>query len=273
MKFRALRADEIDCRIQSLSENKNGVGAVVLLYKDARVDMNILDETVGTMNWKRSHELIGDRLYCTISIRDENGEWVSKQDVGTESNTEKEKGQASDSFKRAGFNWGIGRELYSAPFIYIKLSNDEFFKDKNGKLKTYSKFKVFDIEYDENKNITLLVIGDNNDARFVYDEKSVYGPNKRRDLRNKPTDHREKTIYNQSQRREPKSKPTDQNAQSNTESAVNTMLINEIVQLANASGIDANKLSDYVKTTFNKPNCKALDTHELNQVKSWVSSL
>ena len=252
MKFRALRADEIDCRIQSLSENKNGVGAVVLLYKDARVDMNILDETVGAMNWKRSHELIGDRLYCTISIRDENGEWVSKQDVGTESNTEKEKGQASDSFKRAGFNWGIGRELYSAPFIYIKLSNDEFFKDKNGKLKTYSKFKVFDIEYDENKNISLLVIGDNNDERFFYGKK---------------------TIYKQKQRREPQNKPEPMSAQSNTESVVNTMLINEIVQLANASGIDTNKLSDYVKTTFNKPNCKALDTHELNQVKSWVSSL
>lgn len=252
MKFRALRADEIDCRIQSLSENKNGVGAVVLLYKDARVDMNILDETVGAMNWKRSHELIGDRLYCTISIRDENGEWVSKQDVGTESNTEKEKGQASDSFKRAGFNWGIGRELYSAPFIYIKLRNDEFFNDKNGKLKTYSKFKVFDIEYDENKNISLLVIGDNDDERFFYGEK---------------------TIYKQKQRREPQNKPEPLNAQNNTENAVNTMLINEIVQLANDSGIDTNKLSDYVKTTFNKPNCKALDTHELNQVKSWVSSL
>ena len=251
MKFRALRADEIDCRIQSLSENKNGVGAVVLLYKDARVDMNILDETVGAMNWKRSHELIGDRLYCTISIRDENNEWVSKQDVGTESNTEKEKGQASDSFKRAGFNWGIGRELYSAPFIYIKLSNDEFFKDKNGKLKTYSKFKVFDIEYDENKNIILLVIGDNNDERFVYGKK---------------------TIYNQKQRRESQNKVA-MNAQINTESAVNTILINEIVQLSNAIGIDSNKLSNYVKTTFNKPNCKALDTHELNQVKSWVSSL
>lgn len=251
MKFRALRADEIDCRIQSLSENKNGVGAVVLLYKDARVDMNILDETVGAMNWKRSHELIGDRLYCTISIRDENGEWVSKQDVGTESNAEKEKGQASDSFKRAGFNWGIGRELYSAPFIYIKLRNDEVFKDKNGKLKTYSKFKVSDIEYDENKNIILLVIGDNNDERFVYGGK---------------------TIYSQKQRREPQNKVA-MNAQINTESAVNAMLINEIVQLATAIGIDAKKLNDYVKTTFNKPNCKALDTHELNQVKSWVSSL
>ena len=86
-------------------------------------------------------------------------------------------------------------------------------------------------------------------------------------------DNGEKTIYNQKRRREPQSEPMILNAQSNTESVVNTMLINEIVQLANASGIDTNKLSDYVITTFNKPNCKALDTHELNQVKSWVSSL
>ena len=97
-----------------------------------------------------------------------------------------------------------------------------------------------------------MVIGDNNDERFVYGCK---------------------TIYNQKQRREPLNKPVAQNAQSNTESAVNTILINEIVQLANASGIDTNKLSDYVKITFNKPNCKALDTNELNQVKSWVNSL
>ena len=259
MKFRALRADEIDCRIQSLSENKNGIGAVVLLYKDARVDMNILDETVGAMNWKRSHELIGDRLYCTISIRDENGEWVSKQDVGTESNTEKEKGQASDSFKRAGFNWGIGRELYSAPFIYIKLRDDEFFKDKNGKLKTYSKFKVFDIEYDENKNITLLVIGDNNDDRFVYDEKAVHGQNKRRDLRNKPVDHCEKTIYNQSQRREPKGKAVYRNA-----------ITYEICEIVKQKGILPADVTKHIVEIFKKPKLEFLDDFELVAMKDWV---
>lgn len=241
MKFRALRADEIDCRIQSLSETKKGVGAVLLLYKDARVDMNILDETVGALNWKRSHELIGDRLYCTISIRDKNNEWVSKQDVGTESNTEKEKGQASDSFKRAGFNWGIGRELYSAPFIYIKLRDDEVFKDKNGKLKTYSKFKVSDIEYDENKNIILLVIGDNNDERFVYGKK---------------------TIYNQPQRREPQKKPVDPNAK----------IKHEIVEIVKQKGILPADVTKHIATTFKKPKLDLLDGFELVAMKDWAEN-
>ena len=239
MKFRALRADEIDCRIQSICENKKGVGAVLLLYKDARVDMNILDEAVGAMNWKRAHELIGDRLYCTISIRDENGEWVSKQDVGTESNTEKEKGQASDSFKRAGFNWGIGRELYSAPFIYIKLRDDEVFKDKNGKLKTYSKFIVFDIEYDENRNISLLVIGDNDDERFVYGRK---------------------TIYNQTQRREPQKKPVDPNAK----------IKQEIVEIVKQKGILFSDVTKHIVTTFKKQKLDLLDGFELVAMKDWA---
>ena len=115
--FRELRADEVDARVSTISAK----GLSLLLYKDARCDMNILDETVGSTNWEREHEIIGDRLYCTVSIFDEDkNAWVSKQDVGTESYTEKEKGQASDSFKRACFNWGIGRELYTAPFIWIK---------------------------------------------------------------------------------------------------------------------------------------------------------
>lgn len=114
--FRDVRASEIDCRLQTVTEQ----GVSLLLYKDARVDQSILDETVGPLNWSRSHEMIGDRLYCTVSIYDpRTGQWVSKMDVGTESYTEKEKGQASDSFKRACFNWGIGRELYTAPFIWI----------------------------------------------------------------------------------------------------------------------------------------------------------
>ncbi len=93
MEFRTLKANEIDCRIQSLSKKNGAVGAVVLLYKDARVDMRMLDEVVGALNWKREHAIIGDRLYCTVSIYNEKtGEWVGKSDVGTESNTEKEKG-------------------------------------------------------------------------------------------------------------------------------------------------------------------------------------
>ena len=165
MEFRTLKANEIDCRIQSLNEKNGSVGAVVLLYKDARVDMRLLDEVVGALNWKREHEIIGDRLYCTVSIYNKDtGEWVGKSDVGTESNTEKEKGQASDSFKRACFNWGIGRELYSAPFTYINLQSSEWQKGKDGRPKSYAKFTVKEIDYDENRNINKLIIVDSKGA-------------------------------------------------------------------------------------------------------------
>lgn len=174
MKFRVLKASEIDCRIQSIGQNKTGaVGTTVLLYKDARVDMNILDETVGAMNWQREHSVVNGNLYCTISIWDEVKEqWISKSDVGTESNTEKEKGQASDSFKRAGFNWGIGRELYSAPFVYIQLDKSEYI-ERNGKLTSNAKFKVKDIAYDENRNIVRLVVVDSKGkVRYTFGENT-----------------------------------------------------------------------------------------------------
>ena len=117
-------------------------------YKDARCDMNILDETVGPTNWTRSHQVIDGKLYCTVSLYDEvKQQWVSKQDVGTESNTEKEKGQASDSFKRACFNWGLGRELYTAPFIWVPADKCNIKQDK-GKFKCNDKFRVEKISYD-----------------------------------------------------------------------------------------------------------------------------
>ena len=174
MKFRTLKASEIDCRIQSIGQNKTGaVGTTILLYKDARVDMNILDETVGAMNWQRGHSIIDGNLYCTISIWDEVKEqWISKSDVGTESNTEKEKGQASDSFKRAGFNWGIGRELYSAPFVYIQLDKSEYI-ERNGKLTSNAKFKVKDVSYDENRNIVRLIVVDSKGkVRYTFGENA-----------------------------------------------------------------------------------------------------
>lgn len=153
-KFRKLKAAEIDARVSTVTEK----GCSLLLYKDARVDQNILDETVGCLNWQRSHQLIGDRLYCTVSIWDQDkGQWISKQDVGVESYTEKEKGQASDSFKRACFNFGIGRELYTAPFIWIP-SDKVAITNKNGKPTTYDRFEVKDIGYDGEGNINHLVI-------------------------------------------------------------------------------------------------------------------
>lgn len=119
MNFRPLKADEIEVRVGGVYKS----GVTFLLYKNARVDMAILDETVGEFNWQRDHKEVKGNLYCGIGIRDITFDgacdWVWKWDCGTESYTEKEKGEASDSFKRAGFNWGIGRELYTAPFIYL----------------------------------------------------------------------------------------------------------------------------------------------------------
>lgn len=161
--FRELRADEVDARVSTINDK----GLSLLLYKDARCDMNILDETVGPMNWEREHEIIGDRLYYTVSIFDEDkNAWVSKQDVGTESYTEKEKGQASDSFKRACFNWGIGRELYTAPFIWIK---DGLYTvtNKGGKPTTYDKFSVESMTV-ENHKITGLTIKNLSTNKIVY---------------------------------------------------------------------------------------------------------
>lgn len=143
MKFRNLDAEDIECRVSTISEK----GCSLLLYKDARCDMRILDESVGSMNWKRSHELINGNLFCNVSIYDnEKKEWITKQDVGTESYTEKEKGQASDSFKRACFNWGIGRELYTAPFIWVNAGDvnisESVGRDGKKKYTTYDKFSV-----------------------------------------------------------------------------------------------------------------------------------
>lgn len=152
--FRRLYASEIEARVSTVTDK----GCSLLLYKDARVDQNILDEIVGPMNWKRSHQLIGDRLYCTVEIWDEKkNQWISKQDVGTESYTEKEKGQASDSFKRACFNLGIGRELYTAPFTWIPAGKVNLV-EKNGKKTTFDRFSVESIGYDDNGNINKLVI-------------------------------------------------------------------------------------------------------------------
>ena len=138
-KFRPLRADEIDCRVNTISEK----GLSLLLYKDARVDMDILDETVGAENWERDHKELKGNIYCGIGIWDEEKQrFIYKWDAGKESFSDSEKGEASDSFKRAGFNWGIGRELYTAPFIGIKALDDkEIYKTKR-KLATNTKFKV-----------------------------------------------------------------------------------------------------------------------------------
>ena len=167
-QIRTLRADEIECRVQQVNEK----GCVLLIFKDARVDMNVLDETFGVDGWQRTHEVINGNLFCNIEIwSDAKQLWIKKQDVGTESNTEKEKGEASDSFKRAGFNVGIGRELYSSPFIWIKLDPSEIEKSSQGKpqLSRSVKFSVTSINYDKNREICELVISDNKgNVRYTF---------------------------------------------------------------------------------------------------------
>lgn len=140
-RFRTLRADEIDCRVSQVTAK----GVMLLLYKDARCDQNILDETVGPLNWQRHHSR--DNANCIVSIWDEQkGQWIEKEDTGVESRTEKEKGLASDSFKRSCFNWGIGRELYTAPFIWIPAEKCNI-KEDRGTFKCFDNFTVNTIEY------------------------------------------------------------------------------------------------------------------------------
>ena len=165
LEFRTLKADEIDCRVGNVTDK----GVSLLLYKDARVDMRLLDEVVGTMNWKREHEIINGNLYCTVSIYNEaTQQWVSKQDVGVESNTEKEKGQASDAFKRACFNWGIGRELYTSPFVWVNLSQNEWRFGVGGKKQPAVKFSVKEIAYTDGKVSKLVIVDDKGVERYTY---------------------------------------------------------------------------------------------------------
>jgi hypothetical protein len=160
MKFRDLTAKDIEVRVQSVKEK----GLVLLLYKNARVDMNILDETVGPENWQREHYECKGNLFCRVGIKTKDGEWVYKSDCGTESNTEAQKGEASDSFKRACFNWGIGRELYTSPFIWISAEKCNI---NNGKC--YDRFSVEKIII-EDKQVTALAIRNDttNTRAFVW---------------------------------------------------------------------------------------------------------
>lgn len=190
MNFRDLTKDDIEVRVQSVKKN----GLVLLLYKNARVDMNILDETVGAENWQREHYEVKGNMFCRVGINiaptiDMSGSegvayisdhWVWKSDCGVESNTEAQKGEASDSFKRACFNWGIGRELYTSPFIWI--GEGKYKLNDKGQCSDF--FSVEKIKI-ENKRIVGLAIRNDrifretNDAKaaraFVYTEKKEDG--------------------------------------------------------------------------------------------------
>lgn len=168
LNFRLLTAEEIDCRVAQC--NQYGVG--LLLYKDARCDQNILDETVGPMNWQRHHTR--ENANCVVALWDEDKQqWIEKEDTGTESNTEKEKGLASDSFKRACFNWGIGRELYTAPNMFVLKKDLKTHKEAGewqGKKKYTCNdvFKVTDIQYNGKKIVYVRILNLKTDKEIEF---------------------------------------------------------------------------------------------------------
>lgn len=196
LKFRKLNANEIDVRVDRVIKTDNFSGCSLLLYKDARVDMNILDETVGAMNWQRIHSR--DNANCEIGIYDsDKQQWVWKEDTGTESNTEAEKGLASDSFKRAGVNWGIGRELYSESLKNIMVAC-ELVEAKQGgwKVKNGIDWKVKEIDYTDNEVSKLVIV----QTTYGKDETVVYSfgcdkqlGNKNQNNKNSPFEPKEES--------------------------------------------------------------------------------
>ena len=181
IKFRPLEADEIKCRVAQCGK----AGVKLLLYKDARCDMDILDETVGNENWQDEYYEAKGILFCRIGINigarmDCLTEWIWKADAGAESNMEADKGNASDALKRAGFRWGIGRALYTAPEIFIYETDSKGKKNavigtsKDGKPACYDKFSVEKIKYsDDGKRIIGLAIRNEslNKRVFVWQAK------------------------------------------------------------------------------------------------------
>tara|TARA_R110000850_G_scaffold272050_1_gene406847 strand:+ start:108 stop:758 length:651 start_codon:yes stop_codon:yes gene_type:complete len=167
-----LSTNDIEFRVQSI--NKGGY-ATILAYKNARVDMQRLDDVVGALNWKREHTR--DNANCIVSIRDDaTGQWVSKEDTGTESSAEAKKGLASDSFKRACFNWGIGRELYDYPIISAKLNSDEF-DSSSGKAKQTWNLKLREWEWQvqfDKKTVTKITAKDQNGKeRYLFGKDTL----------------------------------------------------------------------------------------------------
>jgi hypothetical protein len=173
LKFRPLTADDVEVRISTVKKN----GVQLLLYKDARVDQNVLDESVGVENWQKKYEMIGGNLFCSVGILVDRGagikEWIWKQDVGVESYTEKEKGQASDAFKRACFCLGIGRELYTAPFIWISADKVEIKDAGKDTYKCYERFAVRSMTVSDGRITALSVINSKGIEVFSYGKRTA----------------------------------------------------------------------------------------------------
>lgn len=159
-EFRKLKANELQCKT---TNTKFKGTATILIYKDARVDMRILDETVGKLLWQKEYKEIDGKVYCGVGIYNKDlGQFIWKYDCGTEGNFETEKSEASDAFKRACFNWGIGRELYDTPKIRIKCPDSYYYNDK-----LTMTFSVKEILWNGDQLDSLIIIDRN--GNVVYD--------------------------------------------------------------------------------------------------------
>ncbi len=246
--FRLLNPDEIEVRVSHTS--KDFKKAMLLLYKDARCDMKILDETLGITGWQRTHEVINGQLFCNVSIYDEDKkEWIKKQDVGVESFSEAEKGRASDAFKRACFNVGIGRELYTAPDIWVEDISGQ--NTKNAW--KWKKYRVKEVGYDEDRKINELVIEEY--YKFNWQEVFRY-PN--RGYTSKNSNNRNNNDLENRQ-----VKPKQYNKQE----------VKHMFNLASEAGIKPAKIAEKMMIDFKKSKTADLTSDEIKQLVSWISQL
>lgn len=169
MEFRKLRAEEIMVRP---TDTKFKGTATLLLYQDARCGMDILDETLGSERWQKEYYEVKGNVYCKVGIKTDSGEWIWKSDCGIESNVDAQKGEASDAFKRAVVNFGIGRELYSAPRIKIRCPEEYYYNEK-----LTMTFSVKEITYEANKISSLIIVDRFGSPVFVYDKGKVTASN------------------------------------------------------------------------------------------------
>ena len=169
IEFRPLRAEDVEVRVGRCSEKM----LTLLLYKDARCDARLLDETIGPENWQCDYWSIDEKLFCKVGIRFKDGEWVWKSDTGTPSSMESQKGEASDAFKRACFRWGMGRELYSPPAVKVFSDACTIKQGKNGKWQCYDDFRVTEMEVEDGQITKLQICNMSRKGAVVYGGKAA----------------------------------------------------------------------------------------------------
>lgn len=125
--------DDIKWRIEGKVDGGGGVRVVP--YLDATTVSRLLDEWAGPLGWYDRYapaegEKVG--LWCFLSVRDDQGEWVTKVDKGMASAFQPEKGLVSDAFKRTAMRkWGIGRNVFRLPTLRLPSGQFKTYQDKN----------------------------------------------------------------------------------------------------------------------------------------------